>query len=177
MMTFFSRNTKSIFMGLSRLLFVAAVITALAGWSQAAEKKDFETALKNNGCKSIPYKDLQKKCVNEQKDVHRLCDRPHSCSSKNKDFKKIMKKLKKKGDKEKEIKARIKIADDCINQREAVMKVFDDTQDRLKKEKGDLAEMAKDLIKKIQSGESGHKKAIAIQKNAKKTCEGSLKGI
>jgi len=61
-----------------RSLCAAALLFPLT--ARAASLTEFQQAANNKGCASIPYSDLQQKCVNKQPEVDRFCKQSaYSC--------------------------------------------------------------------------------------------------
>ena len=63
---------------------IIGVLFVLAGHVANADKlSDFQEAVKNEGCNSIPYSDYRSTCQSQQSSVHEWCDGgrgPVSCS-------------------------------------------------------------------------------------------------
>jgi hypothetical protein len=55
-------------------LFALGVLTPGARKAFADKLSDFQDAVKNNGCDSIPYSDYRSTCQSQQSSVHEWCD-------------------------------------------------------------------------------------------------------
>lgn len=66
-------------------LRILVVLLAVGGRVALADKlSDFQEAVKNEGCKSVPYSDYRSTCESQQSRVHEWCDGsrgPVTCGS------------------------------------------------------------------------------------------------
>jgi len=66
-----------------RVVFLAGLVVApavlLAAPEQTATLQQFETAVKQTGCATIPYPDLLESCIKKHESQVTICNKPSSC--------------------------------------------------------------------------------------------------
>lgn len=69
---------------LSHIVIAFFTVVALGGSALGDKLSDFQEAVKNEGCNSIPYSDYKSTCQSQQSPIHEWCDGsrgPVSCGS------------------------------------------------------------------------------------------------